>query len=114
MLIVTAKGTKPVPRVAVSEVVENVLGCKWTLHVLAQIRDGVNRPGQLVRSADGLTTKVLNERLAKLVRFGVLEKRSFPEVPPRVEYRITPFGRRLNRVLDEVLALQRDVDTARV
>lgn len=114
VLIVTAKGTKPVPRVAVSEVVENVLGCKWTLHVLAQIRDGVNRPGQLVRSADGLTTKVLNERLAKLVRFGVLEKRSFPEVPPRVEYRITPFGRRLNRVLDEVLALQRDVDTARV
>lgn len=101
-------------RLSVSDVVENVIGCNWTVHVLAQIRDGVNRPGQLVRSADGLTTKVLNERLAKLVRFGVLEKRSFAEIPPRVEYRITAFGRRLNRVLDEVKALQADVDRDRL
>ena len=50
------------------------------------IRGGVTRPGQLVRTAEGLTTKVLNERLSKLVRYGVLEKISYPEIPPRVEY----------------------------
>lgn len=89
---------------------ENVVGCKWTLHVLAQVRAGVNRPGRLVRTAEGLTTKVLNERLAKLVRFGVLEKVSYPEVPPRVEYRLTPLGQRLYGVLDAIAELQQERD----
>lgn len=79
--------------------------------MLAQVRAGVNRPGRLVRSAEGLTTKVLNERLAKLVRFGVLEKVSYPEVPPRVEYHLTPLGERLNPVLDAIEALQRERDS---
>ena len=97
---------------SIRRIVEDVVGCKWTLHVLAQVRAGVNRPGALVRTAEGLTTKVLNERLAKLVRYGVLEKQSFPEVPPRVEYRLTPMGERLNGVLDAIEALQDDVDRA--
>lgn len=92
----------------VRRIVEDVVGCKWTLHVLAQVREGVNRPGQLVRTAEGLTTKVLNERLSKLVRFGVLEKVSYPEVPPRVEYHLTTFGTRLNTVLDAIDALDED------
>jgi DNA-binding HxlR family transcriptional regulator len=98
---------------SIRAIVEDVVGCKWTLHVLAQVRAGVNRPGALVRTAEGLTTKVLNERLSKLVRYGVLEKQSFPEVPPRVEYRLTPMGERLNGVLDAIEALQDDVDRAR-
>lgn len=95
---------------SIRRIVEDVVGCKWTLHVLAQVRAGVNRPGALVRTAEGLTTKVLNERLSKLVRYGVLEKQAFPEVPPRVEYRLTPMGERLNGVLDAIQALQDDVD----
>ena len=95
---------------SIRRIVEDVVGCKWTLHVLAQVRGGVNRPGALVRTAPGLTTKVLNERLSKLVRYGVLEKQSFPEVPPRVEYRLTALGERLNGVLDAIDALQDDVD----
>lgn len=90
----------------VATILQNVLGCKWTLHILAEVRSGVNRPGELVRSADGLTTKVLNERLVKLVRFGILQKTSFPEVPPRVEYELTDFGKRFSRLLDEVDRLQ--------
>jgi DNA-binding HxlR family transcriptional regulator len=99
---------------SIHRIVEDVVGCKWTLHVLAQVRGGVHRPGALVRTAEGLTTKVLNERLSKLVRYGVLEKQSFPEVPPRVEYRLTPMGERLNGVLDAIAALQDDVDRQRV
>ena len=97
-------------RASVAEIVESCIGCKWTLHVLGQIRKGVRRPGALVRSADGLTTKVLNERLRKLVRFDVLERVSYAEVPPRVEYRLTPLGRRFVKLLDEIERLQRDVD----
>jgi DNA-binding HxlR family transcriptional regulator len=105
------RGTKKA--VSIRAIVEDVVGCKWTLHVLAQVRAGVNRPGRLVRSAEGLTTKVLNERLAKLVRYGVLEKQAFPEVPPRVEYRLTPLGSRLNGVLDAIAGLQDDIDAGR-
>ncbi len=91
---------------SVAHILQNVIACKWTLHILGQIRRGVNRPGQLVRSADGLTTKVLNERLVKLVRFGILAKTSYPEVPPRVEYELTEFGQRFSSLLDEVDRLQ--------
>lgn len=94
----------------ISEIVEDVVGCKWTLHVLAQVRAGVTRPGRLVRTAPGLTTKVLNERLSKLVRHGVLRKISYPEIPPRVEYQLTTLGSRLNVVLDAIASLQNDVD----
>ena len=102
------------PRLTIRRMVEDVVGCKWTLHVLAQVRAGVNRPGQLVRSAAGLTTKVLNERLVKLVRYGVLERHAYPEIPPRVEYHLTPLGTRLDALLDAIDALQRDVDADRI
>lgn len=104
----SVRGGKPV--LDVRTVVENIVGCKWSLHVLAQIRAGVNRPGALVRSAAGLTTKVLNERLAKMVRFNLLQKVSYPEVPPRVEYHLTDFGRRFVKLLDEIDKLQHDMD----
>lgn len=90
------------PTAPLAAILEGCLGCKWTLHVLAQIRGGVNRPGALERSADGLTAKVLAERLVKLVGFGILEKRAFAEVPPRVEYRFTPFGLRIAEVLEQL------------
>lgn len=103
-------GTPQRARSTVREIVEDVVGCKWTLHVLAQVRAGVTRPGQLVRTAEGLTTKVLNERLAKLVRHGVLVKIAYPESPPRVEYQLTAFGTRLNTVLDAIEALQDELE----
>ena len=86
--------------------VEDIVGCKWSLCVLDLAGRGVNRPGQMQRSYRGLTAKVLNERLRKLVRFGLLERRAFHEVPPRVEYHVTPFGRRFNRLLDDIHALE--------
>ncbi len=101
---------RPTDRPKVRAIVEDVVGCKWTLHVLQQVRAGVTRPGQLVRTTDGLTRKVLYERLAKLVRYDVLERVAYPEVPPRVEYRLTPFGERLNGVLDAIDELQQELD----
>ena len=91
---------------SVAEVFEKCLGCKWTLHVLSQIRAGVVRPGALERTAAGLTTKVLNERLTKLTRFGIIEREAFPEVPPRVEYHLTDFGKEFVEILDQIDQLQ--------
>ena len=84
------------------EMFEDCIGCKWTIHILIQIQSGVNRPRALVKTKPGLTTKVLNERLARMVHFGILEKLSYPEVPPRVEYQLTPFGQEFLEVLDRV------------
>lgn len=96
-----------------ARMVEDVLGCKWTLRVLGAIRSGVLRPGALEREVGGISTKVLNERLRKLLRFGVIERRAYPELPPRVEYRLTAFGRRFTRVLDAVEALEGDFQAGR-
>ncbi len=93
----------------IAGMVESIVGCKWSLHVLEQVRRGVNRPGAMARSAEGLTTKVLSERLGKMLRFGILRKVSYPEVPPRVEYFLTPLGERFTAILDEIERLKRDV-----
>jgi DNA-binding HxlR family transcriptional regulator len=90
--------------------VESIIGCKWSLHVLDLVKRGIARPGAMSRAVRGLTTKVLNERLAKMCRFGILERVAYPEVPPRVEYRFTDFGRRFLTILDRVEEVQRDLD----
>jgi len=93
----------------VSRMVEDVVGCKWSMAVLASVRSGVNRPGAIERCLPGLTAKVLNERLRKLVRYGILLRVAFPEVPPRVEYQLTPFGQRFVGVLDLIDRLQAEL-----
>lgn len=98
-------GKQPPP---VSRMIEDVVGCKWSMAVLGAVRRGVHRPGAIERELPGLTAKVLNERLRKLVRFGILARTAFPEVPPRVEYHLTPFGGRFARLLDLVEELQHE------
>jgi DNA-binding HxlR family transcriptional regulator len=85
-----------------ARMVEDVVGCKWSLTVLGLVAGGVSRPGAMQRRVPGLTAKVLNERLRKLLRFGIIERHVFAEVPPRVEYTLTDFGRRFDGVLREI------------
>ena len=59
--------------------VEDIVGCKWSLAVLGAVRSGVQRPGALEHAIEGLSKKVLNERLSKLVRLGILERQAYAE-----------------------------------
>lgn len=95
----------------VHQMVESIIGCKWSLTVLSLVRKGVCRPGEMEHAIDGLSGKVLNERLAKLLRFGILDKTSFPEVPPRVEYQLTAFGQHFVKLVDAVDELQNTLNT---
>ncbi len=97
-------------RPPVSEMLRSIVGCKWSLQVLASIRDGLDRPSEIERRCPGISTKVLNERLRKLVRFGLVERVAYDEIPPRVEYPLTAFGRRFLGLLDEVDALQDELE----
>lgn len=95
----------------VGQMMESVVGCKWSLNVLDLIRNGVNRPGKMEHAIEGLSAKVLNERLRKLSHFGIIEKHVFAETPPRVEYYLTEFGGRFANILDSIHALQNIVES---
>ncbi len=92
-----------------AQILETIYGCKWSLTVYQLLANNINRPGEMVRSVDGLTTKVLNECLRKNIQFGILERISYNEVPPRVEYKITKFGKKFMRILDELENLQKEI-----
>lgn len=95
----------PRPGIGAARMVEDIIGCKWSLTVLGLVASGVRRPGAMQRRVPGLTPKVLNERLRKLLRFGIVERLVYAEVPPRVEYTLTAYGRRFEGVLREIAAL---------
>ncbi|MBT0962535.1 winged helix-turn-helix transcriptional regulator [Denitromonas iodatirespirans] len=95
-----------------ARMVETIYGCKWSLTVYQLLVNGINRPGEMVRSVEGLTTKVLNECLRKNLEFGILERTAYPEIPPRVEYAVTPFGARFIHILDELEKLQDECSDA--
>jgi DNA-binding HxlR family transcriptional regulator len=101
-----AKHRKAAAQPTTAGMLEDVLGCKWSLHVLQLVRSGIRRPGAMERAVPGLSAKVLNERLVKLVRYGVLDRAVFAEVPPRVEYALTAYGERFVGLLDQIAALE--------
>jgi len=90
--------------------VEAIFRCKWSLTVYQLLKQGINRPGQMVKQTEGLTTKVLNECLKKNTEFGILKKTSYKEIPPRVEYKFTSFGNKFLLILHEIEQLQAVID----
>jgi DNA-binding HxlR family transcriptional regulator len=94
----------------VDMLLEDVIGCRWTISVLRAVAGGVNRPGALERHIEGISTKVLSDRLRHFTRAGILERQPYPEIPPRVEYCLTPFGKKFLRLLKEVEKLQAELN----
>jgi DNA-binding HxlR family transcriptional regulator len=94
----------------VDMLLEEVIGCRWTISVLGAVAKGVKRPGALERHIEGISTKVLSDRLRHFTRAGIFERVQFPEIPPRVEYRLTDFGNKFMRLLKEVERLQAELD----
>lgn len=96
---------------AVTSILESVIGCKWSVRLLQLCSEGCRRPSAMLRACPGLSAKVLNERLRKMTRLGILQRTVFGEKPPvTVEYRLTPLGSRFMTIIAEVRRLQEDVD----
>ena len=93
-----------------ARMVETIIGCKWSLTVYNLLNENINRPGEMVRNVEGLTTKVLNTCLKKNIEFGILKRESFNEIPPRVEYKITNFGRKFIKIIDQLEILQEEIN----
>jgi DNA-binding HxlR family transcriptional regulator len=85
---------------------EDVVGCKWSAAVLAAIGRGVTRPGQLQRFVPGISTKVLNERLRKLVDYRLITRTDIEGNVPHTEYSLTETGAKLCAIIESI----RDLD----
>ena len=77
---------------------------KWTLLVIRDLADGRARFCELERSLEGISPRTLSLRLRALEEEGMVERRTFPEVPPRVEYALTEKGRALAPIIETMRA----------
>jgi DNA-binding HxlR family transcriptional regulator len=78
----------------------DVIGGKWKIVILCWLRQGTHRFGELRRQIPGVSERMLTQQLRELERDGVVRREVYPEVPPRVEYSLTPFGETLRPVMD--------------
>ena len=76
-----------------------VVGGKWTPIVLWHLADGPRRFGELRRLVTGISEKMLIQQLREMEADGIVVRRDFREIPPRVEYSLTEFGVSLGRAL---------------
>lgn len=77
-----------------------IISGKWTLLIIRDLAAGTRRFNQLERSLQGISPKTLSERLRALEEEGIILRRTYAEVPPRVEYSLTEKGRDLIDVVE--------------
>jgi DNA-binding HxlR family transcriptional regulator len=77
---------------------------KWTLLLVRDLAAGTSRFCELERSLAGISPRTLSLRLRALEEEGIVERQTFPEVPPRVEYALTEKGRALLPIVDDMRA----------
>ena len=81
---------------------------KWTLLVIRDLAEGRARFCELERSLEGISPRTLSLRLRALEEAGIVERRTFPEVPPRVEYALTDKGRALVPIVESMRGYGRE------
>ena len=79
-----------------------IISGKWTLLVIRDLADGCSRFCELERSLGGISPRTLSLRLRALEAEGIVQRRTYPEVPPRVEYRLTAKGMALVPLIDQM------------
>jgi DNA-binding HxlR family transcriptional regulator len=84
------------------DVTLSVIGGKWKLLIYAHLQEGVTRFGQLKRAIPRITQTMLTQQLRELERDGIVTRTIYAEIPPRVEYALTDFGRTLAPVIERM------------
>lgn len=79
-----------------------LLSGKWTLMILYQINENVVRYGELKRAVTGISEKMLIQELNMLVENKLVNKKVYPEIPPKVEYRLTELGLKTLPIVDKL------------
>jgi DNA-binding HxlR family transcriptional regulator len=83
------------------EVAVNLIGNKWKVLILRNLLyDGTQRYGELQRGINGISQKMLTQQLREMERDGLIVRKEYPQVPPRVEYSLSERGKSLKLVID--------------
>ena len=69
------------------------IGSKWKPIIIFKISNGINRFNNLFHEIEGINRQMLSKQLKELEKSEILERTVFPEIPPRVEYKLTPLGK---------------------
>ncbi len=85
------------------EMTLQLIGDKWKVLIIRDLLDGTKRFNELMRSVNGITQKVLTSHLRAMEAAGLVNRKVYPEVPPRVEYSLTETGLSLKPVLDSMV-----------
>ena len=85
-----------------SRAIIGILASKWVLLLLPTLRDGPKRNGDLMRALEGVSQKMLTQTLRDLEHYGLVMRRDYAEVPPRVEYSLTRTGASLADVVESL------------
>ena len=80
----------------------NLVSGKWTLLILRDLSEGLNRFSMLERSLTGISPKTLADRLKSLTEAGIITRTVYPEIPPRVEYAFASMGQELLPLIDHM------------
>ncbi|MCZ2471524.1 winged helix-turn-helix transcriptional regulator [Aquirufa ecclesiirivi] len=80
----------------------SLLSGKWKMLILFQINERVLRYGELKRTIPGISEKMLIQELNFLVEHKLISKKSFPEIPPKVEYSLTKLGQNTLPIIDRL------------
>jgi DNA-binding HxlR family transcriptional regulator len=86
----------------------DLIADKWTVLVIYLLSGGTKRYGELQRTIQGISQKMLTQTLRKLEEDGLVKRTVFPEVPPRTEYELTPLGQTLREPLGSLCAWAQD------
>lgn len=76
-----------------------ILGGRWKPAILCRLMHGTMRYGELKKSIDGISERMLVAQLRELENDGIVQRKVFPEVPPRVEYEMTELGLTMKSVI---------------
>ena len=82
------------------EYTASVIANKWKFLIIRDLLTGTKRYNELARSVEGISAKVLTENLRELEKDGIIKRKAYPVVPPRVEYSLTEKGHELKPILD--------------
>ena len=77
-----------------------MIGGRWKIPIIFHLLDGRKRFTELARALNGVTQKMLTQQLREMERNGLVERKVFAQVPPRVEYSLTNLGVSLRPVVD--------------
>lgn len=85
------------------EMTLQLIGDKWKVLIIRDLLAGTKRFNELMRSVTGITQKVLTSHLRSMEAAGLVSRKVYPQVPPKVEYTLTETGYSLKPILDSMM-----------